>query len=132
MKLYRFTAADNHRAIIKVHEALGPDAMIYTIKKTRDGIEVLAGSTNGSDEAGEKEVHIHNATPSQQMIESMNNQIQRMDDNIKLLTSHISSLQHVMTETIRKKKFLNFNVLKYILRIKKYFRRGVYGSQSIV
>lgn len=43
MKLQRFTAANNQKAILMIHETLGADALIYSTHSTPDGVEILAG-----------------------------------------------------------------------------------------
>lgn len=46
MKLHRFTAANNQKAILMIHEALGADALIYSTRRTAQGVEILAGLPN--------------------------------------------------------------------------------------
>ncbi|MDO6460391.1 hypothetical protein Q4485_06765 [Granulosicoccaceae sp. 1_MG-2023] len=49
MQLKRFKARDNHSALKKVREALGPDAVIISNRKTEDGVEIIASA--GLDQA---------------------------------------------------------------------------------
>lgn len=44
MKLKRYTAPDIRRAMAKVREELGPDAVILSNRKTGDGIEIIAAT----------------------------------------------------------------------------------------
>ncbi len=39
MKMHRFIASTNQKAIAKIHEVLGPDALIYSTKSIPDGVE---------------------------------------------------------------------------------------------
>lgn len=43
MKLHRFTAINNQKAMLKVHETLGPDALIYSTRTVASGVEIMAG-----------------------------------------------------------------------------------------
>ncbi|MDX1810846.1 MAG: flagellar biosynthesis protein FlhF [Gammaproteobacteria bacterium] len=44
MKLKRYTAPDIRRAMAKVREELGPDAVILSNRKTHDGVEIIAAT----------------------------------------------------------------------------------------
>lgn len=43
MKLHRFKAINTQKAMQKIHEVLGKEALIYSTKSTADGVEVIAG-----------------------------------------------------------------------------------------
>lgn len=53
MKLHRFTAANNQTAIHMVQAALGPNALIYSTRRTATGIEILAGVPSADDDKPE-------------------------------------------------------------------------------
>jgi flagellar biosynthesis GTPase FlhF len=127
MKLYRFTAADSHKAIAKVHELLGPEALVYTTRKTLDGVEVLAGLSQPSDtkELLTDSISVQNAASDNQMIESLCNQVQVMDDNIQKLVNHINILHQFIDTKLEKKAWINWEKIKVILFKKRYFRNYV-------
>lgn len=54
MNLYRFIAESNHKAIAKVNEALGSDALIYSITRVAQGVEILASLPQECTEDMEK------------------------------------------------------------------------------
>lgn len=143
MKLYRFTAADNHRAILKVQETLGPDALVYLTKRTADGvIEVLAGFEDPESEA-ERQVNIEEGITDRSLIEKLNSQVKSMDEHIQSLSNYINSLNEVVHENIKNikspqlrrwKKWnikwnIKWNFLKNI-RTKRNLKEGVYGRQA--
>ena len=56
MKLQKFEAENNHKAYLLVQAALGPDALIYSTKKTSAGIEILAGCEEKNDHEPQVEI----------------------------------------------------------------------------
>lgn len=140
MKLYRFTASNNQKALMKIHTALGPDALIYTTRKILNGVEILAGpssiddvpvnSTN-LDKASMTEVQVDNNLPNYLIIKSLNNKIHAMDENILQLTNYISTLHEMMSKSAKKRKFINWNFLKNFMRSKKPMVSEIYEKPSI-
>lgn len=73
MKLHRFKAPNTQKAMQKIHEVLGSEALIYSTKSTADGIEVLAGLPNSVDVCEVEEVALADiqrlhATPKEKVI----------------------------------------------------------------
>ena len=144
MKLYRFTASDQHKAILKAQEVLGPDALIYVTRKVYNGIEVLAGIEEGSERATSsativsQELELDNTTVDHRIIENLNVRIQLMDKNIRRLTSNIDLLKQAM---VRRSKIWNILTLGFITDLFKKPRNTKhiqdeededdYGTESI-
>lgn len=133
MQLYRFSAADNHQAMLKVHSTLGAEALIYSTRKSNHGVEILAGLSHdvteisdiaemGKQPAGKSQgaskgkqkgathavadvMHVNNAVDGYQLAESVNNQLQVMVENIRSLTEKVSVLQSAMDDMVMKRKF---------------------------
>ncbi len=118
MKLQRFTALDNHRAILMVHEKLGPDALVYSTRRIATGVEVLAGLSHDNVPAGD-EVQIENTGIDRDTIDKLNTQLQVMEETIQKLSTHITMLYQVVSENLEKKKSTQWKVFKHIGRIRK-------------
>lgn len=109
MKLHRFTASDTQRAILNVHEKLGPDALVYSTRKLEYGVEVLAGlpaPEEGVEEQAPSKAEASVMTTSSidnNVIERLNGQLQRMDDSIRKLSRNIDDLQQAILELHRER-----------------------------
>lgn len=150
MKLYRFIAEDNQKAMIKAQASLGPEALIYSTKKVEEGIEVLAGIAEAIRDTAidAEEVVIEKKlpkvkAPDQKLIESITSQFKKNDIHIKNLSVSVNVYYQIMTEESEEdsKSFLETaaytiftNYLKpfysKIFRIRKNIIEGVYGSQA--
>lgn len=150
MKLYRFTASNTQRAIHIVHQALGPDALVYSTRKVSDGIEVLAGHPFGTENANDmtefpsaQTVTVEKNLPEPKshaaaapaasldhvVIESLKLQIQVMNESIQSLTNHISSMHQLMTDNFLKKKKSKWKFLTMLL--KKKPKEGIYDKPHV-
>lgn len=130
MKLYRFTAADNHRAILKAHESLGAEALIYSTRKTKNGVEVIAGLADDTACEGTNSFDVKNAETQHQMIESLSNQLQHMDSNIQRLSNDVISLNRVIAENMKKKRIFSLKFMKTFTRVGQFIKEGVYGRHA--
>lgn len=139
MKLYRFLSSDNHKTMLKVHHMLGPEALIYSTRKTSSGIEMLAGLANDQDilennsslhEDSVDVLQVNNAVESYQLIESIHNQLQVMGDTIIKLAEKVSLLEQTVVNTTKKRKSFQWNIFKTILTIRKILKEGAYGQSA--
>lgn len=133
MKLLRFTAADNHKAMVKVHEILGPDALIYTTRRTKNGVEILAAPSGDyiedEQESAAEAVHMKNAIRDDQLVENINNQLQQLGDHLLRLTENMNNLQSFVIERMNKKNGIS-TIPKVIYQFFKHFKEGIYGRQT--
>lgn len=140
MKLYRFTASSNHKAILRVHEALGPEALIYSTSSIPDGVEILAGLEQEPETALSEKLYVEkplsNTVPAQHSktepaaMESLNNQLRAIEANIQKLSGHMNILFQVIADNVKKEKHSRWNLLKNIGRNRKNTKEGIYGRQS--
>lgn len=139
MKLFRFAASDNHKAILKVHDILGPGALVYSTHRTPEGVEIIAGLPTDADEAENapsqsQSLYVKQAQTAQadsSMIRSLNIQLQLMDENIKKLLSHISHLYDVVSDNPpKKKKASRWNLFRRSNRTRKNIQEGIYGPAA--
>ena len=118
MKLQRFTALDNHRAILMVHEKLGPDALVYSTRRITNGVEVLAGVAN-ENLLNEDSVEVKDNGIDRETLDKLNMQLQVMEQTIQKLSTHISMLYQEVSNSLEKKKWINWNLFNHFGRIKK-------------
>ena len=134
MKLHRFVALDNHRAISMAHETLGPDALVYSTRGVPAGIEVLAGLPE--TEASTVDVPMDNVNVDREMIVKLNSQLRLMEESIEKLSAHVVVLSKAMSEGFNKKKqirwaiFKNIGFLTKLKKFKKPLTEGIYGRQA--
>jgi flagellar biosynthesis GTPase FlhF len=113
MKIHRFTAPSNQKAISMIYEALGPDALIYKTRSVPEGIEILAScpseaaNYNGTHDVltqlqstnslnSTKHTHedvMTDIIPDVGLIEELNSQLQVVTQRIKKLSNHIAKIQ---------------------------------------
>lgn len=131
MNLYRFTAPDNQKVIAKVQEALGPDALIYSIRRNADGIEALAGVDESSEEAAPPDVvGIKDTFQDGMLYQSITAQIQKLHDNISFLIEKANNLEQLIDKKKQKRPSFFFNPFRIIFRIfrhDKKLKAGAYG-----
>lgn len=132
MKLHRFTALDNHRAILIVREKLGPDALVYSTRRIADGVEVLAGipeSEFRSDSS--EEVPVEKSVLDRDTVDKLNLQMQMMEDSIQKLSTHIMTLYQAMNEAAKKKKRINWNIFRNLRIFRKQTTEVRYDKQAV-
>lgn len=159
MNLYRFTAESNHKAMSKVNEALGPEALIHSINRISEGVEILAALPQSEDNIVDQHFLVEDLVmkntsitkspmenfmlaekfsaaeeiiikPDQRMMENLNIQMQIMDINIQKLANQINVLYQVVTDKVKKKKTVKWNLLKFISKYRKTSKEGAYGTQT--
>jgi flagellar biosynthesis GTPase FlhF len=129
MKLYRFTASNNQKAMMKVNEVLGLDALLYETRSTNEGVEILAGMPDDMQIGREDyelspnsltspSVIVENTLANNALIEQLQLQIKDMDENIQRLISHITVMQDQITKKKRKFMFLR-NPFRFIMLLHK-------------
>ena len=113
MKLHRFIASSNQKALIMIHESLGPDALIYSTRTVENGIEIVAGMPEAfdvhcdiEDDIEETPSHFKklfsrklkpdtkpnshsNVSPDTTMYEKLNAQLQLIKDSMQSLTKYV-------------------------------------------
>ena len=101
MKLHRFKALNTQKAMQKIHEVLGSEALIYSTKSTVDGIEVLAGLPHAVDICEVEEVALADiqqlhTTPKEKMINYdllsvMNQKIEQTYQQVQALAKKMNT-----------------------------------------
>jgi flagellar biosynthesis protein FlhF len=110
MKLHRFTASTNHKAMQKIHDTLGPDALIYSTRSVDHGVEIVAGLPHSTEEIIDPAVvmtELHQSSSSsfnhatfaqtmsdRDLIEKLVSQVKVLDDNIKALAKNMTQAVH--------------------------------------
>lgn len=104
MKLHRFTASNNRKAISMVHEALGMDALIYSTRSVPEGIEMVAGLPDEAEDYNEKirtapqykpsvtsyaDEALDKAMPDTRLIENLSTQLQMMQERFDHLSRQL-------------------------------------------
>jgi flagellar biosynthesis protein FlhF len=104
MKLQRFTAASNYKAIMLIQQTLGPDALIYATRRTAQGIEMLAGlphsddstilnqtraDSGASDTSETQRIAIDESQVG--ILELLTQKLQLIDESVKSLTKQINT-----------------------------------------
>ena len=124
MKLHRFIAPDSQKAMLLVQQAMGPDALVYSMQRVPEGIEILAGdSINASDE---EEVPVYDNTPLVRLMEKLNTKLQKIEETIQALSMTVNSTNETTVSPKRKKikrkmRFHNaFTAMRKYLTTKKY------------
>lgn len=129
MKLYRFTALDTQRAMNKINDMLGAEALIYSTRKIPHGVEVLAGLACDTQEEGVAGVvQLKIAESNRELIDKLNIQLQRMDESVQRLTTQINAYQEEAKVSLYRKcirKLKNINWFKRNLNLKE----GTYERQ---
>lgn len=148
MKLYRFIASDTSKAIQNVHDALGPEALVYSTRKIPDGIEILAGDPYSKDDIEMVETHkgqlvsvkpektvnkgkvqVQNSSIDHKIIESLKTQMQSVNENIQKLSGHVNELNKMMAENSKKKATSKWSFIRNF-SIRKFIKEGTYGQQT--
>lgn len=127
MKLYRFTALDTHRAMIKVNETLGEDVVIYSTRKIPHGIEILAGYPN--DERADDvatSVEMEAAESNRDLIDKLSMKLQYIDDSIQKLMLQINTFR----EESRYRSSQNW--LEKFKHYCRHFKEGTYAKQPVL
>lgn len=129
MKLYRFTALDTQRAMIKINEVLGADALIYSTRRIPCGVEMLAGHAddNREDDVASP-VQLQAAESNRELIDKLNVQLQYMDESIQKLTSQIEVFREEANYSFYQKLMMK---LKNLNRFKRSIKEGAYEKQSV-
>lgn len=104
MKLQRFTATSNYKAIMLIQQTLGPDALIYSTRRTAQGIEILAGLPHSDDttmlnqtrvDAGSQQGNQATTTTIDEtqigILELLTQKLQLIDENVRSLTKQMNS-----------------------------------------
>ena len=102
MKLRRFIALDTQRAILMVHRKLGPNALVYSTRRTTNGVEVLAGLPTNEMESNEVEVEKSNV--DKDTIDKLNVQLQLMQESILKLTNQMMTLYQVVSDSAKREE----------------------------
>lgn len=87
MKLKRYTAPDIKRAMAKVRDELGPDAVILSNRKTDDGVEIIA-ATDYDDAIVNTPVKSKNDTEKTRTTEPVHEKLST--ENTRKLAEHLS------------------------------------------
>jgi flagellar biosynthesis protein FlhF len=82
MKLMRFTAESTHKAMLKVHAALGSAALIHATNTLEDGVEIIASSDQEIQEETTKVTELDILKTIQQNWESLRLEIENLKKQI--------------------------------------------------
>jgi len=137
MKLHVFKASSNAKAMAMIHDAFGPDALIYNTRSVPNGIEVLAGPPLGEDEtdadrmvtvniadpesSNKKEsqsqaiIRIENKPVADNSIDAMKEQLHILNETVSNLTRQINTRYLDMFHMSDDEKIIKRNYLFYYL-----------------
>src|SRR5579872_2046996 len=108
MKIHRFTGPTTPKALAKIHQELGPDALIHSTRTVGNGVEILAslpedfsGAENFMfEDFGSSAVNVANvaepqrtqtiASPEQDLIQRLNDQLNQMDEKVQQLSHQLN------------------------------------------
>lgn len=105
MKLHRITAKNNHKAMAKINEMLGPNALIYSTKMVPDGVEIVAGLPHSDDPKTIESLHFPRSTKferlsipdesnnHQHLIDKLNDKLHYMNEAVIKISSHLDNIQ---------------------------------------
>lgn len=105
MRLHRITATNNQKAIAKINEMLGPNALIYSTRVVPEGVEMVVGMPHSKGK-GEKEKEAPATRRSSKSansesnvlafdkneMEKLHEKIHSMDENMRKISSHLDKL----------------------------------------
>lgn len=96
MKLNLIKAENMRKAMDKMHECLGPNALIYRTKHTEFGVEVLAGMGDrdaevSAVEMNEAELNAYLSKPGTRQVDA---QLAELSSHIRSLNDKIQTLSH--------------------------------------
>lgn len=100
MKVFRFVAETNQKAMNLVQEKFGSDALIHSIKSTLEGIEILATPpgemvnepVNILSQLMNKDDYFKEQEKQYQLIHTLNEQIQSLQQHLNGLSKHFRLL----------------------------------------
>lgn len=129
MKLFRFTALDTQRAVTKIHDVLGPDALIYSTRKIPYGIEMIAGPAyDKAEENTNGNIELESGESNRELIDKLNIQLQFMNESVQKLSSQIALLNEKASRNLYQKWIFK---LKSLTLFKKPLREGTYEGQPL-
>lgn len=100
MKLHRFVAANDQKAMFLVNQALGSDALIYSTKSVTNGVEILAGLPSDGkedDSASFLNVYKSELTNFDTKANDTNDEaIRALQSKLDFITDKINSLSNVI------------------------------------
>jgi flagellar biosynthesis protein FlhF len=130
MKIHRFTGATTQKAMAKIHEELGLEALIYSTRNVDGTIEILAALPHSDDNFAFETFKKEESTeifpvineeftvgPSQAesaLIQKLNHQLQIMDDKVSQLSNRIQS-RFVDEDYLSDDENIKSNVILYHL-----------------
>lgn len=119
---YRLIQAPNMKqAMVKIHQEMGPDALIYRTRKTIGGIEILAGLPDVNNNAGMNSTSVNDNQVSSQSVDM------QLQDRIEELNKKIEGLSQTIKHGTKRSKinlghFFLLSGIQYVLRRIKYPR----------
>ncbi len=119
MKLYRFVAPSHHKAITKIHEVLGPDALLYSTRNLDEGIEIVAGAAN-SPNVSFDEMNYKPTRNNPSHIKNLEKKVVTMSETIENLTNHINLLSNLLIKDKEKRPIL-IKVVEFIQHYSQKF-----------
>lgn len=126
MKLYKLIAADNQKAIQKVNDTFGPEALIYSTHQATGGVEILLGLPDGIlenetmaqysyvEKITQDTASLSSSSVESKLIENLNRQVKMMDKNIQDLLNQTNHLYQILAESMQKKKWISWEQIKAI------------------
>lgn len=97
MKLHRFKAINTQKAMQKIHEVLGREALIYSTKSTVEGVEILAGLPYAVEEfeveatvSSDSHASSENQSISHELLSKMQQQLEQTQHQIQEIAKRIN------------------------------------------
>lgn len=118
MKLQRFIAKNIQKAVSKIHDVFGPDALIYSTRSVEGGVEIVASEACASDQINDA-LSFSESGDMQSMdfslIEKLNSQLQTIDSNLQNLSRYINARSIYDFHLIDDEQAIRRNLLYYHL-----------------
>jgi flagellar biosynthesis protein FlhF len=101
MKLHRFVAANDQKAMFLVNQALGANALIYSTKSVTNGVEILAGlPADAQEDDANQFVNVYQSELKNidgKVNDSRDEEIRALQSKLDLITHQINSMSSAMT-----------------------------------
>ncbi len=118
MKLQRFTAPNSQKAMLKIQEILGPDALICSTRNISGGVEVLAGLPHAKDQiAAAKgfEIDLEELEVETNSFEKLTARLEAMNENIRRLSLHLDTKNFANSPIADDEHIIKKNMMFYHL-----------------
>lgn len=123
MKLHRFVAANDQKAMFMVNQALGANALIYSTKSVTNGVEILAGlPVDAQEEETNQFVNVYKTELNNldiKMNDTRDDEIRTLQSRLDMITNQLNTMSTVMTGGHQKQNQSKTSLFKRIFKKKE-------------